>query len=293
VPRYRLHIAYDGTDFHGWQKQFQPRTVAESARGSEVGAGPRVLGPSIIPGDERVELRTVQGVLERALFDLVRQRVTTLGASRTDAGVHARGQTVAFSTTADRLGPPDDRLGRALNSRLPEDVRVEGCFVVADGFDPISDCVAKGYRYALFVDQERPLWERRFVHHVREPLDAERMQRGVERLVGTHDFASFAQIAHGRESSVRTIRHGAVTRCDDDPRRIDITVSGDGFLYNMVRIIAGTLVEVGRGRLEAEELSGVLAAADRRAAGPTLPPTGLTLEWQRYPDPIGTVGETF
>jgi len=263
MPRYRLTIAYDGTDFHGWQRQEAPDVPG--------GAG----------GDTAREgLRTVQDVLERAVRFVVREPITILGASRTDAGVHARAQTAAFTCSDERTGPPDERLSDAINSRLPEDALVVDARRTREDFDPISDCVAKGYRYLIHAHRRRPLWDRRFVHHVAHDLDAEAMAGAAGAFVGEHDFAAFAKAGHGRQTTVRTVHGCGVARVNEEVIAID--VSGAGFLHNMVRIMAGTLVEVGRGRLTRADIEGALATGDRRRAGPTLPPTGLCLEWIRY-----------
>lgn len=274
--RYRLTIAYDGTDFHGWQRQLQPEAAARE-HGHDAPAD----------AEGRVELRTVQGVLAQAIAEVIRQPVHVQGASRTDSGVHARCQTAAFSASDDRLGPSDERLARAINSRLPEDVVVRGAVRVGEDFDPIADCVVKGYRYSLFSSESRPLWDRRTLQHVHERLDVGAMREAGARLVGEHDFAGFAAAGHGRESTVRTL-----VRCDvseetpggegADARVVRIDVAGDGFLYNMVRIIAGTLLEVGRGKKSPEDVAGALASLDRRQAGPTLAPAGLCLQWSHY-----------
>jgi tRNA pseudouridine38-40 synthase len=216
--RYSLLVAYDGTDFHGWQKQ----------------AG----------------LRTVQGDLEQAVQMVVREQCNVVGASRTDAGVHARGQVAAFSTDAD-IEPR--KLAAAVNSRLPEDIRVRRATLCPEGFSPISEAVAKGYRYRFHCGS-RPL--------------------------GTHDFASMTRLHHGRESTVRTVHDCMVTRTGR--RRLRVDICGDGFLHNMVRIIAGTLIEVGRRRMKPDEMERVLGARDRTAAGQTLPPEGLFLMWVKY-----------
>lgn len=260
MPRYRLTIAYDGTDFHGWQKQRRPH-------------------PDGGPGEI---LRTVQGEIERAVREVVRIDADVTGASRTDAGVHAAAQCAAFTAPPDRLGPPDERLAEALTSRLPDDAQILDARPVRDDFDPIADCVSKGYRYTLFTGRRPPLWDRRFVHHCRADLDLDHMREVAATIVGTHDFEAFAKAGHGRASTVRTVLNCAVTPLDD--RRIAIDVSADGFLYNMVRIIAGTLVDAGRGRLTTQDVRAALDSRDRALVGPTLPPTGLRLEWIRYPD---------
>jgi tRNA pseudouridine38-40 synthase len=363
VPRYKLTIAYDGTEFCGWQKQEPPAgtevraervlssgqwTVdsgqAQGSGVSDQGSGHRGAGLDSEPargepGSTRIVLRTVQEVVERAVRSVVNEPVVVMGASRTDSGVHARGQVAAFTCGGDEGGevsaPPTpspahlsprrgghlagspansplprgrgssgwpisrgtDRLLAAINARLPEDVVVAGAEAVHGTFDPISDCVAKGYSYTLHVGQGRPLFDRRFVHHVWSPLDVDAMRRAAEKIVGEHDFAAFAKAGHGRESTVRTVfecevivenskaanQHSSKEE-GDWSRRVRIEVSGSGFLYNMVRIIAGTLVEVGRGRLTPEDVEAAIESQDRRRAGPTLPPHGLCLEWVRYPE---------
>lgn len=281
MPRFRLTIAYDGTAFHGWQKQHAPDPAH--------------------PG-ERVQLRTVQHVVEQAIRDVLRRPILLQGASRTDSGVHAQAQTAAFTVDDDTAPegesdaprtPPvwerltEDRLRLAVNSRLPDDVVITHLARTRDDFEPISDCVAKGYRYTLHAGLERPLWDRAYVHHVRTALDLARMQDAAARFIGEHDFAAFAAAGHGRLSTVRTVFDCSVTELATDARpshRYAIDISGNGFLHNMVRIIAGTIVEVGRGRIEPEQVNRALTSGDRRDAGPTLPPTGLCLMWMRYGD---------
>lgn len=265
-----LTVAYDGTDFHGWQKQEPP---------------------------DAAPLRTVQGVLEETIRLVLRQpgiRVT--GASRTDAGVHALGQVAAFTA---ETSIPTERLARALSSRLPEDVQVLRAAIAPDAFDPISHARRKTYRYSLVHGGPRstmkepsslhappPLFDRRFVTYTWHRLDAEAMHDAAQHLVGEHDFASFAQISHGRTTTVRTIFDCAVLATE--PSRCQIEITGSGFLYNMVRIIAGTLVEIGRGKRTPADIPAILAARDRRAAGPTLPPHGLCLRSIEYdPFPCG------
>jgi tRNA pseudouridine38-40 synthase len=319
MPRYKLTIAYDGTDFCGWQKQLPPDETA----------------PPPLPGEDRArtELRTVQGVLERAVREAVREPVIVTGASRTDSGVHAWGQCASFLSAPDTdkgVGWPADRglstLVRAINGKLPRDVLVRDAQVVPDDFDPISGAIEKEYTYTFAVGYDRPLWDRRFVFHTWHELDAGPMAEAARHLIGEHDFAAFAQINHGRRTTVRRIfncsvedlsppvaERGGGGRCRSeaqaeggnpaephpaDPlvtpttypplfpgdfRRIRVRVSGSGFLYNMVRILAGTLMEVGRGKIDPNHIPAILESKDRRANhGPTLPPQGLRLEWVRY-----------
>lgn len=293
MPRYKLTLAYDGTEFHGWQKQEPP-----------AGEHPELVESSAEEGvaEGRVALRTVQHVVERAVREVVREPVTIKGASRTDSGVHAGGrfpdgtpggQVCAFTSNPDEsrgVGWPEERgtaaLVRALNGRLPRDVLVLSAEVVPTEFDPIGDARSKEYTYTMVSGHVRPLWDRRYVFHTWHELDADRMSRAAGHLVGEHDFVAFAQASHGRKTTVRTIHACSVTQSAD--REIDgasrcvIRVSGSGFLYNMVRIIAGTLMEVGRGKIDADAIPAILAGKDRVNAGPTLPPQGLRLEWIRY-----------
>ncbi|MCE2881985.1 MAG: tRNA pseudouridine(38-40) synthase TruA [Planctomycetaceae bacterium] len=259
MPRFRLTLAYDGTAFHGWQRQ-EPQ-----------GAPP---------------LRTVQGVVEEAVFDLIRQRVDVVGASRTDSGVHAVGQVAAF--TAD-VRVPVERLAAALNSRLPDDVRVLDAERTFDGFNPIGGARSKCYRYTIehtsHPHNPRPLFDSNLVFATPYVLDAERMQHAAAQFVGTYDCASFAQVNHGRTTTVRTVFDCCVR--EPAPRRVEIEIAASGFLYNMVRIVAGTLLEVGRGRIAPEEIRAIAAACDRTKAGPTLPPQGLCLRWIWYGAPRG------
>ncbi len=332
MPRYKLTIAYDGTGFCGWQKQ-EPLTAPPEQRAAYA------PGTPLIPTERegRVALRTVQGVLEQALREVVREPVELTGASRTDAGVHARGQVAAFSceprdqefavapepapaplakpsspiapsdsTDPASLAPPAParrcgwplerggaRLVAALNSRLPEDVVVLDAAPAAHHFDPISDCTGKGYSYTFHVSPHRPLWDRQFVHHVWDPrgLDLAAMADAASILVGEHDFAAFAAAGHGRQTTVRTVFTCSVSQRPTGPqlagdsapeRRVAIEISGSGFLWNMVRIIAGTLMQVGLGQRTPADVLSALQGRDRVKSGPTLPPTGLCLEWISY-----------
>lgn len=324
MPRYKLTIAYEGTDFCGWQKQFPhedsvptaPRMSAEgepgdSGRGnmahehmatSHIDAPQGASGvatPDVAPNVQcadvpcadvtrpRVELRTVQSVLDRALRYVIREPVAAAGASRTDAGVHAKGQVAAFtcSDTSGREGGwPESRgtetLCRALNARLPADVLVLKAEVVAPDFNPITNCESKGYSYTIWTGRDRSLWERRTALHIWHALDAEAMDRAARVIEGEHDFAAFAAAGHGRATTVRTVFSCRVRRVSEELIVMDI--SGNGFLWNMVRIIAGTLVEVGKGKMTEADIRAALETGDRRKAGPTLPPQGLCLEWIKY-----------
>lgn len=276
MPRYKLTVAYDGTHFHGWQKQ---QSSVERAQQS---ADARSHGMDDVEPVERV--RTAQGVLEHAVQRVVGEPVNVLGASRTDAGVHARGQVAAF-TSATHI--PVEKLARAISSRLPPDIMVTRAEIVHDAFDPIGDAIAKGYRYRIAHScrpegGRQPLFDRHFVMSTPYRLDPELMNEAARMLLGEHDFASFARISHGRESTVRTIYECKVT--ETAKYRCHVDVAGNGFLYNMVRIIAGTLIEVGRGKIPLEQIKPMLEARNRDAAGPTAPSEGLCLMWIKYPE---------
>lgn len=271
MPRYRLTLAYDGTDFVGWQKQEPPAACFSGQKHA-----------TRIEGDPpRVIMRTVQQAVEDVVRQVVNQPVTIIGASRTDSGVHAWHQTAAFTCEGEGNRPPDERLAMAITSRLPEDVLCRACVRTRDNFDPIRDCVAKGYRYSFHNAAERPLWDRRYVKHVWSRMDEGAMDEAARVLVGEHDFAAFAAAGHGRESTVRTVRECRVTRAGE---RVELHISGNGFLWNMVRIIAGTLMEVGLGNKSAADVQRALESRERRLAGPTVGPEGLCLMWQRYPE---------
>ncbi len=252
MRRYKVTLAYDGSAFHGWQKQHRP-------------------------GKE--PLRTVQQVVEDTLQRLLRQPVRMVGASRTDAGVHAKGQVAEF----DAATPiPIERLARALRGRLPDDVDVVDIAYAADTFRAINDVTSKQYKYRMWTDELKPLGQRHMLYHARDTLDHVPMHAAAQRLVGTHDFLGLTTVNHGRLTTTRTIFRCEVEREPAEPRILTITVEGSGFLYNMVRIIAGTLYEVGRGQFGPDRIDRILETKDRRLAGPTLGPEGLCLEWIKY-----------
>jgi len=239
----RLTLAYDGTDYAGWQVQ-----------------------PDHL---------TVQGVVESALERITGGPVRILASGRTDAGVHALGQVASFRTPA-RL--TTDVLHRALNGELPPDIAILDVAQVPEGFHPIRDAVRKRYRYTIRDGPVRDVFDRRYSWHYRRRLDADSMHRAAGQLLGTHDFAAFQTSGAPRQSTVRTIFDISVGRGRGGQSDvITLEVEADGFLYNMVRTIVGTLVEVGRGARLETWVGEVLASADRRQAGLTAPPQGLFL----------------
>ncbi len=243
----RLLLAYDGSEFHGWQRQ---------------------------PG-----LRTVQGALEQAVRRVVRHQVMVIGAGRTDAGVHAAGQVANFSTTC----PIACRnLFRAIGGRLPKDVTLFDLRDVPRAFHATRAAVSKLYRYRIYNAPGRPVqrFRQRYSYHFWQPLDTDRMRRAAHAFVGEKDFAAMASRGDERESTTRTVFRCEVYRRFEE---VQIDVEGRGFLYNQVRNMVGTLMEVGRGHWPTERVGEILEARDRRKAGPTAPARGLCLQWVRYP----------
>ena len=237
--RFRLIIEYDGTAYSGWQRQ--------------------INGPS------------VQQALEEALCRLTGERVSAVGSSRTDAGVHALGLCAHFDS-GTRI--PPEKLAFALNTMLPDDVRVRESGLAPEGFHARYSACAKAYRYCFYNARHDRAVGRQFSCHVPLPLDAARMHEEAQALLGTHDFAAFAASGSVARSTVRTIYRAQVVRRGDE---VLLTVLGDGFLYNMVRIIAGTLMETGTGKRAGGAIEEALATHDRLALGQTAPAKGLTL----------------
>ncbi len=251
MPRRRkikLVIAYDGTDYHGWQIQ---------------------------PG-----LRTVQGTLCDAATSLLRHATHIQGASRTDAGVHAQGQVGLIATT-DPI--PVDPLHLALNDHLPRDIAVLDAREVGLDFDVMGDVTRKAYRYTICTRRLRPVRQIRFCWHFPAPLAVEAMHKAAQYLVGSWDFRSFAARVDENRDAVRTVFRCDVTQgAGEDRDLIAIDIEADGFLHHMARIITGTLVAVGRGHWPAEHMAEILKARDRMAAGHLVPASGLCLEWIKF-----------
>ena len=240
----KLLLAYDGTDFSGWQRQ--------------------------------PDRRTVQQDLESAIGRLTGVESRTEASGRTDAGVHALGQVVHFHTASDH---PPEVFRKALNAMLARDVRVLDAVEVPQAFHATIDARSKVYRYVIDNGPVADPFRLRYSHHLYHRLDVDAMALAALALVGRHDFHSFETHWPNRTSSVRTITHVAVNRMNDS---VWVDVEADGFLYNMVRSITGTLVEVGKGRWPETKVAEALAAEDRREAGPTAPPQGLFLVRVRY-----------
>lgn len=250
--RVLLSVAYDGTNYCGWQVQKNGETI--------------------------------EGVLNRELSALFQEEITVIGASRTDSGVHALGNVAVFDTKA-RM--PAEKIAYALNSRLPEDVRIQRSLEAPSDFHPRKTACVKTYEYQILNREfELPAY-RLNAYFFRRKLDVERMRDACSYFIGEHDFKSFCSIHTQAETTVRTIYSldAAEQEMPDlDGRLIRIRVTGNGFLYNMVRILAGTLIQVGLGTYAPEEMAAMLETCDRQAAGPTAPAKGLTLVGMRYPE---------
>lgn len=244
MKRIKLTIAYDGTNYCGWQ--IQPNGI------------------------------TVEEVVNKALQKLTGEEIQVIGASRTDSGVHALGNVAVFDTETTI---PPERISYALNQRLPDDIVIVKSEEVASDFHPrYCDC-SKTYEYHI-LNTRIPIPTKRLTNYfVSYELDIDKMRQAASYLVGEHDFVSFCNVRTDVEDTVRTITELEILKNGEE---IMIRISGNGFLYNMVRIIVGTLIRVGRGFYEPEKVKEILAAKDRKAAGVTAPPHGLMLVEIRY-----------
>ena len=272
MRRIMLTVAFDGTNYSGWQIQ---------------------------PNKE-----TIEGVLNRELSRLLNEEIKVVGASRTDSGVHAEGAVCVFDTESKI---PGDKFSYAINQKLPEDIRIRNSKEVDITFHPRRVNSRKTYRYRIRHDEFPNPLDARYSYHVYTKLDIEAMRRACEFIKGKHDFKSFCSVHTDVDTTIRTVydvhidvtpdkkllqmsglmksagESGAMRSGGESaagrirPEIIDIYVTGNGFLYNMVRIIAGTLIEVGQGKIKPEEIPAIIEACDREKAGPTAPAKGLTL----------------
>ena len=272
MRRIMLTVAFDGTNYSGWQIQ---------------------------PNKE-----TIEGVLNRELSRLLNEEIKVIGASRTDSGVHAEGAVCVFDTESKI---PGDKFSYAINQKLPEDIRIRNSKEVDITFHPRRVNSRKTYRYRIRHDEFPNPLDARYSYHVYTKLDIEAMRKACEFIKGKHDFKSFCSVHTDVDTTVRTVydvhidvtpdkkllqmsglmksagESGAMRSGGESaagrirPEIIDIYVTGNGFLYNMVRIIAGTLIEVGQGKIKPEEIPAIIEACDREKAGPTAPAKGLTL----------------
>ncbi len=255
---FKMTVAYDGSHYCGWQ--VQPNGTS------------------------------IQSMLECAIAQVCRERIRVTGSGRTDSGVHALAQVASFSLATWKASATD--LCRALNSKLPSDIAISDICDAPEGFHAIRDSLGKRYRYQLQVGGVRDAFDYRYHWHLQGPIDVDAMRAAAGQLIGQHDFASFQAAGADRKTTVRDVRDLVIV---DQPCRtgdagksrfLAIEIEADGFLYNMVRNIVGTLLEVGRGKHPPSWVGQVLQAIDRTQAGPTAPAHGLFLLRVDYPFPL-------
>lgn len=240
MRKIKLKIEYDGTNYHGWQIQKNANSVQET--------------------------------IEQAISKLLGTKVGIVGCSRTDVGVHAYGQIAHFITDSTI---PGDKFSYAINNLLPNDIVIQHSEEVSDDFHSRYSAKGKKYRYLIYNAAHASAIMRNRTYHVRPELDFDKMQEAAKHFIGEHDFAAFQATGGQVRSTVREIY--SMELCKKDDNLISIEVSGSGFLYNMVRIIAGTLIYVGMGKIEADEIPSIIDGLDRTRAGKTAPAEGLYL----------------
>jgi tRNA pseudouridine38-40 synthase len=241
----KLVLEYDGTAYSGWQ--MQPNAP------------------------------TVQEVLQHVVETVMNHSATVNGSSRTDAGVHARFQVASFKTPSRR---PISDIMKGLNAMLPDDIRICQMDEVQPNFHPRAHAIAKTYRYSMFTGRKLPVFERLYCTQIRGRINLARMEKAAEYFIGTHDFSSFRAAHCSARTTVREITESRFNKLQND--HLEYIISGNRFLHNMVRIIVGTLIWIGKGKMTMEELPALFERKDRRFAGPTAPAKGLFLENIRF-----------
>lgn len=240
MKNYKITVQYDGTKYNGWQRQ---------------GNTPN----------------TIQGKIEDILEKMTGHKVEIHGSGRTDKGVHAKGQVASFKINTEKS---DAEIQAYINQYLPEDIAVTEVSVADERFHARLNAKRKTYLYRIHNSCVPDVFQHRFMHTVPDHIDVEAMQKAAKEFVGEHDFEGFSSVKRFKKSTVRTIYSVGVQRFGDD---VVFAVTGDGFLYNMVRIMAGTLLEIGIGKLGADTIAKVFETKNREFAGETLPGKGLTL----------------
>lgn len=240
----KLTIEYDGTNYCGWQKQNNEKTIQEE--------------------------------IEKAIYKAVGEVVEVIGSSRTDAGVHARGMVANFKTNATI---PFDRFKYAINDKLPDDIAIIESEEVSEDFHARYDSKGKTYCYSIINRQQKPAIGRNYVYHFKWDLDIEKMREACKHFIGKHDFKAFRSLGSSVKTTERTIEELYI---ESEGEKINIFITADGFLYNMVRIIVGTLLKVGRGKIPVEDIEKIILLGDRKKAGPCVPAQGLILEKVYY-----------
>jgi len=244
IRKIKLIIEYDGTNYGGWQ--VQPNAV------------------------------TIQEEIEKAIYKVTGEKIRIHGAGRTDAGVHALAQAAHFETSTDI---PSDRIKLAINTHLKPDIRIKESLEVNEDFHARFSAKGKIYKYSIYNDRAASAILRNTTHSVKEKLDIESMKRAAKSFLGEHDFTAFCSAGTDVEDKVRTIYDVKIT---DALPLIEIFFEGNGFLYNMVRIMAGTLIDVGRGKIAPDHVEGIIRSKNREKASPTAPAKGLCLLEVKY-----------
>lgn len=252
MRNFRLTVEYDGTGYNGWQIQnrFQKR------KGGKV--------------------KTIQGILEDTLFDIFSKKIHLISSSRTDSGVHAKAHIANFKVRT-RLRPLE--IKKALNSFLPDDIVIKKVEVADSDFNAQYDALSKTYRYVICNQDYVSPFVRRYIYHFRQPLDLSIMKKEAKILLGVHDFTAFKSSGGKAINCRKTIKRLQLRKKEGF---IEIEIEANGFLYNMVRNIVGTLIEIGRGKFPAGSMKKILKNRDRRTAGPTIPAKGLCLIRVKY-----------
>lgn len=245
MQRIKLIVEYDGSNYHGYQKQLNAHTI--------------------------------QAELEKTIHMISGELVSVCAAGRTDAGVHALGQVVAFNTEATI---PAERWSLALNSFLPADIRILVSQAVSPGFHPQFDALQKSYSYLIYRQKERTTFYRNYALLDDQELSIKEMQQACSLIQGKHDFRSFCASGSRVKTWERTV---SICNLEAEGNWLKLNITANGFLYNMVRIVMGTLLEVGRNRINAEQITSIIASRDRNQAGPTAAPQGLYLCSVEYP----------
>ncbi|MBE5991942.1 MAG: tRNA pseudouridine(38-40) synthase TruA [Paenibacillaceae bacterium] len=245
MKNYRIVVEYDGSRYDGWQKQGNTD-------------------------------QTIQGKIETVLERLIGQSVEVHGSGRTDAGVHALNQVANFHIDINKK---EQEIMEYLNHYLPEDIRIKALDQVSERFHSRLNAQEKTYLYRIEMGEKKPVFDRKYIYGLHKSLDVEAMERAAAILCGEHDFKSFCSNRKMKKSTVRNLKK---IEFEKEDTKLLVRFTGDGFLYNMVRILMGTLIEVGLKERRPEEMSGILKALDRQMAGYTAPPEGLFLESVNY-----------
>jgi len=282
VPVYKLEIAFDGSDFSGWQRQLGKSQTYKQESGLDSNPSPDLSQAHPETGDDPLSVKTIQGCFDQALSTLLGvepQTFETIASGRTDKGVHARSQVISLSLENPLPGHLD-KVRRSLNALTPGSIGVLDIVEAPEDFNARRAPHRKCYAYSFYLGPEVPPSLLGRVHRVGKDLDISEMILAARVLVGEHDFSSFQASDCTAKTTIRTLHSSEIIRVE--PHVLQYRVVGKGFLMHMVRIISGTLLDIGLGRTPRADLVKILKACDRSQAGDTLPARGLSLEWLRY-----------